>query len=693
MKLRGQLLLATALVAALPLAGLQFVRQVEQLLRQGQEQSLIDNAAALASVLTAEDLPARGVEPLYVQRAGQGLFLDGYGDDWDAWLDRIVALGPDRATEIAAPSEPTPMAPLLLALAESPSGLHLLLRAHDRETRFARDPETPGEEVVLKLVRGSDASATVRRLEIAPAAPGRFTRAGAAGGVLHGDWQVHAGGWNLELRIPGRDRPDALAVTWIDRDRTDQPPTVISSGAPRPLIARDPAADARLAALAPPGTRAWLVHPSGHVLARASGSDLGGAGPESDPGFWQTMLFRRLAGDTTVAQPERDPTTVRLFGAELDHARSHGQGTDWVVRDDAGRGAVRVRAATRLQSGDPAPILVLERDADALMLLANEAVLRLVGASLLSFLAAAAVLLLFAYRLARRIRRLQRDASRAVAPDGSVVGRLKPARGGDELAGLSRRMSELLERLRGQQQYLRTLADKLAHELRTPLSMIGSSLENLDAHLSREAPHDPEAVAAWLARASQGQRRLRRILHAMSEASRLEEALIDEPFERFDLAAMVREYLDGMRAARGPVTQPQIVMDAPNVEVPIDGSPDLIAQLLDKLLDNAQGLTPDNGEIRVRVGQTDFGPMLDVENDGPSIDPTEVADLFEPMVSHRRGAGEMPHLGLGLFIARLIMQRHGGRIDAAPIAEGTRFRMRFPAADIDTQRALMNRKA
>ncbi|MGB0513497.1 MAG: ATP-binding protein, partial [Wenzhouxiangellaceae bacterium] len=308
----------------------------------------------------------------------------------------------------------------------------------------------------------------------------------------------------------------------------------------------------------------------------------------------------------------------------------------------------------------------------------NEAVLRLVGASLLSFVAAAAVLLLFAYRLALRIRRLQRDADRAVSADGSVVGQLKPARGGDELAGLTRGMSDLLERLRGQQQYLRTLADKLAHELRTPLSMIGSSLDNLEAHLSEQAPHDSNAVSAWLARASQGQRRLRRILQAMSEASRLEEALIDEPFERFDLAAMVVEYIDGMDAARGPQTPPRIVLDSPNGAVPLQGSPDLIAQLLDKLLDNALGFTPEDGEIRVRVRRGESGPVLDVENDGPSIDPAEAADLFEPLISHRRGAGETPHLGLGLFIARLIMQRHGGRIEAVPSARGACFRATFP---------------
>jgi signal transduction histidine kinase len=683
-KLRPQLLLATLLVAALPLLGLQFVRQVEQLLRSGQEQALIDSAAALGAVLQSGGLPASESNPLYVHRAGPGLFLDGYGDDWAPWLDRVERYAPDRREEADAAALPGPEWPLQLALADSAAGLHLWLRAWDERTLFALDPQRPGETLILML-QGPGQGA--RSIEIAPAAPGRFTRTTTSGETIHGDWQVNASGWSLELRLPPRDRPEALGLNWLDLDTRDQAPQSISSGGLRPLIARSIALDQRLGALLPNGSRAWLVDASGHVLGHAQhGATGAGQLPaEQGSGFWQALLFQRIAGRSTatVQQLQRDSATSRLIGAEIDRAMATGSGADWVVRNDIDQGQVRVRAAYALgQAPQRGPLLVLERDADALMLLANDAVLRLVGASLLSFLAAAGVLLLFAWRLSQRIRRLQRDAVSAVAADGRVVGQVRAGAGGDELASLSRSVAELLERLRSQQNYLRTLADKLAHELRTPLSMIGSSLDNLGAQLREGEPSDAAATAVWIERAVEGQRRLQRMLQAMSEASRLEESLIDEALTRLDLAALVAEYVDGIRAglngARAASGRPEILLDLPAPTVEIEGSADLLAQLLDKLIDNALGFTPADGAIRVRIVASDGRAVLEVDNDGPQI--RGGTELFEPMVSHRERTGEVPHLGLGLFIARLVVQRHGGLIRAIALEAGTRIRIDFPLA-------------
>ena len=258
--------------------------------------------------------------------------------------------------------------------------------------------------------------------------------------------------------------------------------------------------------------------------------------------------------------------------------------------------------------------------------------------------------------------------------------------GGDELAGLSRSMAALLERLRVHQQYLRTLADRLAHELRTPLTMIDSSLANLGEHLEGGARPDAD-TKRYLERAGQGSRRLNRILQAMSQAARLEEALIDEPFERFDLAlnlsgvdlaALAAEYCAARQSA-----EPGCRIVPPQLEGPVrvDGSPDLIAQLMDKLFDNARDFVPENGRIEVRVGADDGRAVLEVENEGASIDPAAAEAVFEPMVSHRPSGGEVPHLGLGLFIARLIAERHGGRLSARPTATGTCFSFEMPLAE------------
>ena len=680
MKLRGQLLLVTSLVVVLPLLGLQFVGQVEQLLRRGQEQALLDSARALAAVVPRPD-PAvaadSDAEALYVHTARQPLLLDGYGDDWAAWLDVIERIGPAGREQSRSPAPPNAEAPVSLALAQSPAGLHILLQVFDEDTRFAGPDGIPGDHVALRFANVETRSS----LRIKPAAPGRFTRAADPGGrpTVHGIWQPLARGWNLELRIPLRDRPEAFGVTVFDVDGPNDRRREYSIAGRAPLVAPDPELSAALDALLPGGMRAWLVDRQGYVLSHADHALRAGAGPDRQPSFWQTLLFERLAADSLSSAAPPAPYTARVDGPDLEAARAGEVTPLWTIARDAENPGARVRVALRL-GGAAESLLVVERDADALLLLASDAVLRLAGLSALIFAGTAAVLLAFAWRLSSRIRRLQRATNNAVADDGKVVATPARLRGGDELAELSESMTALMERLRSHQQYLGTLADRLAHELRTPLTMIGSSLDNLSGQIEGGARFDPGQARLYLDRAEQGNRRLNRIFRAMSQAARLEEALVDEPFEDFDLAGLVRDYC----AARRPAcTNHRLETDTPGQAVIVHGSPDLIAQLLDKLVDNALDFAPAGTVVRLKVRGAAERARLEVENEGPAIDPSTAVELFEPMVSWR-GSGstdprrtgaekDQPHLGLGLFIARLIAERHGGQMRAEATVTGSRF--------------------
>ncbi|MBS3822577.1 MAG: hypothetical protein KGY53_01620 [Wenzhouxiangellaceae bacterium] len=702
MKLRGQLLLVTSLVVVLPLLGLQFVAQVEELLRRGQEQALLDSARALANVLPRPEPQNRRAawDPaaLYLHTARQPLLLDGYGDDWAAWLDVTERLGPDGREQRASVAPPDRDAPVSLALARSPAGLHLLLQVFDGDTRFAGPDGTPGDHVELRF-SGPAGRSTLR---IVPAAPGRFTRVGQPGGwpVVHGVWQAVARGWNLELRIPLRDRPEALGVSVFDVDDPDTNAREYSIAGRVPLVARDPEISSALDALLPGGMRAWLVTGGGYVLGHADHGLRAGAAAAGPPSFWQSLLFERLAGAALSVLPPPAPFAARIHGPDLDAARAGGIAPLWMMARNAEKPGARVRVALPLarpagagsnetaNTGNQSPLLVVERDADALLVLASDAVLRLTAVSLLIFAATAAVLLAFAWRLSARIRRLQRSAENAVADDGKVVAAPVRLRGSDEIAALSASMASLMDRLRTHQQYLGTLADRLSHELRTPLTMIGSSLDNLSGQVDGGERFDPQQARLYLERAEQGNRRLNRIFRAMSQAARLEEALIDEPFECFDLGGLVRDYC----AARRPAcASHRLETDIPEQAVVVRGSPDLIAQLLDKLVDNALDFAPPGTQVLLRVGRVGDKVRLEVENEGPPIDPSTAAELFEPMVSWRRsgkrGSGrspadaDQPHLGLGLFIARLIAERHGGSMRAEATSTGSRFGLELSRAE------------
>jgi signal transduction histidine kinase len=106
------------------------------------------------------------------------------------------------------------------------------------------------------------------------------------------------------------------------------------------------------------------------------------------------------------------------------------------------------------------------------------------------------------------------------------------------------------------------------------------------------------------------------------------------------------------------------------------GAPELIAQALDKLADNARSFAPDGGWISITLHKTDDGAEIAVANSGPLLPPAMQERLFDSLVSVRdasgtRGRADVPHLGLGLYVVRLIAEAHRGGASAHNLADGS----------------------
>ncbi len=210
--------------------------------------------------------------------------------------------------------------------------------------------------------------------------------------------------------------------------------------------------------------------------------------------------------------------------------------------------------------------------------------------------------------------------------------------------------------------YLRTLASKLSHELQTPLAIVKSSLDNLD-HQAVPADRAP-----YLLRARGGAERLGAIVRAMSEASRMERAIGGVEGEDFDLAAVVRGCVESLpAAARAAPVDSDLPVDA----LAMHGAPELIAQALDKLVDNARSFTPEDGWIRLPACDR-RRRTISVANSGPPLPPTMQDRLFDSLVSVRAVSAASPAIrcpaawtrriwALGLHIVRLIAELHRGR--------------------------------
>jgi two-component system sensor histidine kinase ChvG len=324
-----------------------------------------------------------------------------------------------------------------------------------------------------------------------------------------------------------------------------------------------------------------------------------------------------------------------------------------------------VAAAYPIEDADPRLGAVLvEQVSDSILTLArtNQAMTRLIATSVIVSLLVAAGLLAYASFLSFRVGRLSRAAETALGPRGEINASLPGTKAGDEIGDLSRSFGDLLGRLRDYTDYLQSLKSKLSHELRTPLAIVATSVDNLEHETTTES------ARAYLARLRHGTERLESILQAMTAATRVEQAITETELERFDLGAVVASCVS---AYRDVYARRSFEASLPDEPVHIDGSADLIEQLLDKLIDNAVSFATEGPAIEIDLDAGAKEARLSVVNRGPLLPDAMRHQLFDSLVSVRTARGEKPHLGLGLYIVTLIAEFHRGRVEAENLPDGT----------------------
>ena len=405
-------------------------------------------------------------------------------------------------------------------------------------------------------------------------------------------------------------------------------------------------------------SRIWVVSRDYRVLA------LSGSLKRADPA--PPSLAERLLGWLLAPPTEEFDEAIAqdalAAGREVASALQGAAGVR--TRNTRDGRAVIVSAAYPIWVRDEVHgAVVVEETTNRIASLRSQALEQLLVVTLVLFALVGAVLIWFATRISNRIRRLSDEAEAAIDARGRVTRLTTASEASDEIGDLSRNFTTVLERLARYNAYLEALAGRLSHELRTPVAVVRSSLENL--HAARTA----EETRTYLARAEEGLARLSTILARMTEASRLEQSLQAATREPFEATAVVRGCVEGYRmvhrGAQGGPAPRSFELTAPDGPVWARGAPDLLAQLLDKLVENAVDFASTGTAIRISLAADGDRARLRVENDGPPLPEALRDSLFGSMVSHRGElAGAVPHLGLGLYIARLIAEFHGGTLRA-----------------------------
>ena len=431
-----------------------------------------------------------------------------------------------------------------------------------------------------------------------------------------------------------------------------------------------------VAGLARTGLRIWVIDTKLQLVATAGNLDnkskYAGDSASSNAStsfgpleklvnFALQPLFKRMFPPPTLPDEEFIPNDVIFGGRELERALD---GTPGLRRRAGPQGrTVILSAAHPIWVGEKVVgAVVVEENTDAIVSLGNRAFQQLAAVTLIAFGAVALVLLLFASRLSWRLRRLRDEAENAIDSKGRIRELVTAEHANDEIGDLSRAFSTMLEKLAQYNAHLEKLAQRLSHELRTPIAVVRSSLDNV------KLQNMPQDVSVYVERAEGGLNRLETILTRMAEATRLEQAVRNEERMPFDAKAVLAGCVSGYTGAYPKCAFELTMTDAP---VTLTGAPDLFAQMLDKLAANAADFAAPGTPIAISLQREGEETVLQFSNSGPPL-PPDIADrLFDSMISVRKEAsGDNPHLGLGLYIVRLIAEFHGGRVGARNLDSG-----------------------
>ena len=688
LSLRQQLLLISLILLIIPLLGSSYINELENFLRHDQEQRLLENARMVATAISTQAPTALELEASNRQRSGDlqrfirplkgPIFLDGYTDDWNEYGDRLEHY-PKASAKPSGHSGGVDRVSFDVLSGYYQRRIYFMLQVHDRHPLYRHAPDNVTQADHIVIVSENDSGATSYILSTF--SPGLIQAVTLQKREDEADlirvepritavWTETSVGYNIEIQIPESLLHNRFSLQFhnLNADGSEQVISLHPHNLTQTIPINLPSKPLQkaLSNFSSHNGRAWLINRDAKIVG-LQGSIFDSPTDDTpdnvdDQGLGQVIYdLARLFYLLFLPQPSElfvDDTVAvsALSGPEIDNGLKGVATTHWRLTDNERVNILRAVQPVFSQ-GRVIGAVVLERNSNSILLLQNRAVEVLMNTSIIVFALSTLTLLAFATRLSYRIQRLRDETEDVISDDGRIKGSLSAQPGNDEIGDLRASFNALLARLQEYNRYLEGMASKLSHELRTPVTVVKSSLENLD----QSSLDDDQST--YLQRAQDGVDRLNHLLTRMSEATRLEQSLLNEPRQEFSLRQVVEACANAYNDIHEK-HQIQLIVDAPLAKNPLKchGSPDLIAQMLDKLVSNALDFATPESAIDIVLQPTEAGIELLVRNLGPTLPKSMQANLFDSMVSVRdKASGDKPHLGLGLYIVRLIAQFHSGK--------------------------------
>ena len=694
--LRLKLLFLSSFLFAIPLLGYQYVWEMEKYLRIGQEKTLMGTVRAVATALherpklfdaQASFLPnVQKGRDLYAYPIVDPIRLDGVLDDWRN-SQHALTYQADYLISGADIYQPQTLS-FEHMVGKYRNYLYAYFKVVDEDIVYRPKNSLKVDQNDLLQIAFVTPAGDFRRYIIAAQQAGWLTPyellTDSSASIplkpeprIQGMWLETEQGYNIELRIPLELLGSQLSFAIADKDQ--QRAQQITIGTAQftqaeqlgTVLLPSPEIENIIKGLGHSESRIWVVDQHGRVLAKA------GDIKRSD-GVWRKIAYQTPASswydpiqeklswlyNKILTTPPSDFTDElydvgQLEGSHLTKALTGEGAATWRLTTD--KRAVILSAAYPIYSdGIVMGAVIAEETTNGIRTLRNKALQGWFNVILAVMGLGTLALFLFASRISSRIRALSSQTEQAIDEQGRIVHPIIPTSAGDEIGDLQRTFANMVDGLSQYTLYLQGMSARLSHELRTPVAVVKSSLESLEMDL----PETENNI--YMKRAKEGVSRLSTILTLMSEATRLEQSLENTEITQYDISDVVSGCVQGYQLTQPKQKFALTVATMSNKQV--NGSPELLAQLLDKLLANAVEFSLAEQAVLISLTQQNQQAVLTIENFGTGLPEAMQERLFDSMVSVRSHENlkpnqqSQPHLGLGLYIARLIAEFHQGSI-------------------------------
>ncbi len=647
------ILMSMALVV-FPWFSYQYLSRMEDFLVESQANAQLLTAEGISNLLNGrtdlfDDLPLspEGYEQLFAHPLEKPVQIDGKDNDWEDILEYQVEFGGFNPQE----NNPDVSNQFYLVLGEYNDQIFTMLHVNDDKLVFRN-------RNILRLdmsdhirIEFTGQEGTTKRYIITMTDPGVTTTypmsdwryaIGEAENRIQGFMTQTPAGYLVEFRIPrvllGTTPTFGLNVVDVDDIQTRSIESVTgtlpSDGreAFGLVVLKSPEVLKIVEGLGYSAANIQVIDRQGRIRADVGGNDdfrLRSKAVEPEGGVFKEALAGR-------------PAYQRLYSEEESEViiAAHP-----IVAEDEIIGAV-----------------ILRQNTDEILELRRDSLNSIVNLFVLSIFIFIALILVFSVHLTGRISKLGTEATSSI----DIYGRLKTNRltsetsSGDEIGDLARSFSGMLNRLHQHTRFLENMPRTLRHEINNPLNTLSTSLQNLEAETSKPSR------TRYLDSAQRAVMRINEIVQNLADAASLEDALGADELEVIDLHSLIDNYIANCHISH---PERQFEYRGTRNQTLCRVSDLRIEQLLDKLIDNAVDFSEAGSTINIDLNTDKDNLSLSITNQGPSVLEDRLVSIFDSMVSIRSKEARL-HIGMGLYVVRVIAEHHGGSVSAINLPNG-----------------------